>query len=230
MSLNETASSGGSSAPSPRTGASGSRQTRVSFSICPRPCRSTASRVCSTSISRSTDASCTSATPISTGHQSSPSTTSPAAAQQMRTPAASCCAFHNRPATTTAAASPSAPTASSTSASATAAVAAIRMATVRTPTPCSGTILRIDPVATETAAYLIPDGNPFAFDGGGAPEIFLYGVRNPWRFSFDLPTGDMWIADVGQNAFEEINQLTVVDGFRSRRKSWLEPLGGVRPL
>ncbi len=76
-----------------------------------------------------------------------------------------------------------------------------------------GTILRIDPVATETAAYLIPDGNPFAFDGGGAPEIFLYGVRNPWRFSFDLPTGDMWIADVGQNAFEEINHLTASTGF-----------------
>lgn len=76
-----------------------------------------------------------------------------------------------------------------------------------------GTILRIDPVATDEAPYLIPDGNPFAIDGGGAPEIFLYGVRNPWRFSFDLPTGDMWIADVGQNAFEEINQLTAATGF-----------------
>ncbi len=75
-----------------------------------------------------------------------------------------------------------------------------------------GTILRIDPVATETAPYLIPDGNPFA-DGGGAPEIFLYGVRNPWRFSFDQASGDMWIADVGQNAFEEINHLTASTGF-----------------
>lgn len=77
-----------------------------------------------------------------------------------------------------------------------------------------GAILRIDPIATETAPYLIPDGNPFAEDGG-RPEIFLYGVRNPWRFSFDLDTGNMWIADVGQNAFEEINRLTASDGFGS---------------
>lgn len=78
-----------------------------------------------------------------------------------------------------------------------------------------GSILRIDPVATETAPYLIPDGNPFALDGGGAPEIFLWGVRNPWRFSFDQATGDMWIADVGQNAFEEINHLTADIAFGS---------------
>ncbi len=77
-----------------------------------------------------------------------------------------------------------------------------------------GTVLRIDPIATETSAYLIPDGNPFV-EAGGRPEIFLYGVRNPWRFSFDLATGDMWIADVGQNAFEEINHLTASDGFGS---------------
>lgn len=75
-----------------------------------------------------------------------------------------------------------------------------------------GTILRIDPIATETSPYLIPGGNPFV-DRGGRPEIFLYGVRNPWRFSFDLLTGDMWIADVGQDAFEEINHLTEGDRF-----------------
>jgi glucose/arabinose dehydrogenase len=83
-----------------------------------------------------------------------------------------------------------------------------------------GSILRIDPIANETGAYMIPDGNPFV-DGGGRPEIFLYGVRNPWRFSFDLDTGDMWIADVGQNAFEEINHLTASDGFgRGANLGW----------
>lgn len=75
-----------------------------------------------------------------------------------------------------------------------------------------GSILRIDPVATETDAYLIPDGNPFVA-GGGAPEIFIYGVRNPWRFSFDAGTDNMWIADVGQNEFEEINRLAASQGF-----------------
>lgn len=75
-----------------------------------------------------------------------------------------------------------------------------------------GSILRIDPVGTDAAAYLIPDGNPFT-DGGGAPEIFIYGVRNPWRFSFDSGTDNLWIADVGQNEFEEINRLAASQGF-----------------
>lgn len=75
-----------------------------------------------------------------------------------------------------------------------------------------GSILRIDPIATETSAYLVPDGNPFV-DGGGAPEIFIYGVRNPWRFSFDTGTDNMWIADVGQNDFEEVNRLAASQGF-----------------
>lgn len=75
-----------------------------------------------------------------------------------------------------------------------------------------GSILRIDPVATETNAYLIPGGNPFV-DGGGAPEIFIYGVRNPWRFSFDTGTDNMWIADVGQNEFEEINRLAASQSY-----------------
>lgn len=85
-----------------------------------------------------------------------------------------------------------------------------------------GSILRIDPVATEASAYLIPDGNPFV-DGGGAPEIFLYGVRNPWRFSFDVGTDDLWIADVGQNLFEEVNRLAASQGFgRGANLGWNE--------
>ncbi len=74
-----------------------------------------------------------------------------------------------------------------------------------------GSILRIDPVATAENPYLIPDGNPFV-DGGGAPEVFLYGVRNPWRFSFDPATGDLWVADVGQDEFEEVTLLRSREG------------------
>jgi glucose/arabinose dehydrogenase len=65
-----------------------------------------------------------------------------------------------------------------------------------------GSILRIDPDGGEP--YAIPATNPFV-DGGGAPEIYLMGARNPWRIDFDDATGDLWIADVGQDAVEEIN-------------------------
>lgn len=67
-----------------------------------------------------------------------------------------------------------------------------------------GTILRIDPTPSASAGYTIPPDNPFAA-GGGAPEIWSWGLRNPWRFSFDPITGDLWIGDVGQNRFEEVN-------------------------
>jgi glucose/arabinose dehydrogenase len=69
-----------------------------------------------------------------------------------------------------------------------------------------GKILRIDPTPSGTGPYTIPGGNPFA-SGGGRPEIWVYGLRNPWRFSFDRDTGNVWIADVGQGAWEEIDQV-----------------------
>jgi glucose/arabinose dehydrogenase len=70
-----------------------------------------------------------------------------------------------------------------------------------------GKILRIDPTAPSGGrAYGIPAGNPFA-SGGGAPEVWLTGVRNPWRFGFDQASGDLWVADVGQNSIEEIDWL-----------------------
>jgi len=72
-----------------------------------------------------------------------------------------------------------------------------------------GSILRID-VDADEEPYGIPEGNPFATGEGGAPEIFLYGLRNPWRFSFDRDTGLLWIADVGQNAYEEVNRVDPV--------------------
>lgn len=69
-----------------------------------------------------------------------------------------------------------------------------------------GSIVRIDPTPSGGEEYTIPADNPF-FSGGGAPEIFLFGLRNPWRFSFDEPSGDLWIADVGQNLIEEITVI-----------------------
>lgn len=110
-----------------------------------------------------------------------------------------------------------------------------------------GSILRIDPEggAEDGPAYAIPPGNPFADGEDGAPEIWLYGVRNPWRFTFDSATGDLWVADVGQNAYEEIDRLPAVGGFEAGKGAnlgWNEmeathpydggenPPGGVLPI
>lgn len=69
-----------------------------------------------------------------------------------------------------------------------------------------GKILRIDVNSTQAGkAYAVPADNPFAGNTmGNREEIFAYGLRNPWRFSFDA-TGKLWCADVGQNSWEEIN-------------------------
>ncbi|MGE0550425.1 MAG: sorbosone dehydrogenase family protein [Kofleriaceae bacterium] len=70
-----------------------------------------------------------------------------------------------------------------------------------------GKILRIDvDNRAQGKEYGIPADNPFA-NGGGRPEIFVIGLRNPWRWSFDRGTGDMWIGDVGQGELEELNVL-----------------------
>ena len=69
-----------------------------------------------------------------------------------------------------------------------------------------GKVLRIDPRPGESPAHAIPPGNPFAGPGeAGLDEIWAYGLRNPWRFSFDRQSGDMVLADVGQGAREEID-------------------------
>jgi len=66
-----------------------------------------------------------------------------------------------------------------------------------------GSILRID-VSTNNG-YKIPSSNPFIGQKNTKPEIWAYGLRNPWRFSFDMLTGDLYSGDVGQNKWEEIN-------------------------
>lgn len=75
-----------------------------------------------------------------------------------------------------------------------------------------GKILRIDPEPTTNAAYSIPTDNPFVADASADPAIWSYGLRNPWKFSFDPATGDLWIADVGQNLWEEVNAARSTNG------------------
>jgi glucose/arabinose dehydrogenase len=67
-----------------------------------------------------------------------------------------------------------------------------------------GKVLRID-VESQPAGYGIPPTNPFAGNAAYLPEIWALGLRNPWRFSFDRAAGDLYIADVGQNLYEEVN-------------------------
>ena len=68
-----------------------------------------------------------------------------------------------------------------------------------------GKLLRIDPRPAGDRPYGIPADNPFVGRAGSRPEVWAYGLRNPWRFSFDRATGDLWVGDVGQNAWEEVN-------------------------
>ena len=68
-----------------------------------------------------------------------------------------------------------------------------------------GKILRIDPRPSGARPYTVPRSNPFAGRSGARGEIYGYGLRNPWRFSFDRRNGDLSIGDVGQNAVEEID-------------------------
>lgn len=68
-----------------------------------------------------------------------------------------------------------------------------------------GKILRIDPRPSGRRPYSVPGSNPFVGEPGARSEIYSYGLRNPWRFSFDSLTGALAIADVGQNLFEEVD-------------------------
>jgi glucose/arabinose dehydrogenase len=90
-----------------------------------------------------------------------------------------------------------------------------------------GKLVRIDPTASGDGPYTIPPDNPFA-GGGGRPEIWAYGLRNPWRFSFDRETGDLWIGDVGQSAWEEIDFMSAGEG-AGANYGWAR-LEGSRPF
>jgi glucose/arabinose dehydrogenase len=80
-----------------------------------------------------------------------------------------------------------------------------------------GKILRVRPGSQDLSgpAYTIPPDNPFAGDPNARPEIFAYGLRNPWRLSFDRSTGDLWIGDVGQGDWEEVDRWPAGDAWAS---------------
>ncbi|MGH9967376.1 MAG: PQQ-dependent sugar dehydrogenase [Pyrinomonadaceae bacterium] len=73
------------------------------------------------------------------------------------------------------------------------------------PNDLLGKILRIDVETGSPATYTVPSSNPFVGQTGFRSEIWALGMRNPWRFSFDRQTNDLYVADVGQSAFEEVN-------------------------
>ena len=74
------------------------------------------------------------------------------------------------------------------------------------PSTLLGSILRIEPLTEGDATYRVPDDNPFVGDPDARDEIWVWGLRNPWKFSFDAD-GGLWIGDVGQNELEEIDYL-----------------------
>ncbi len=113
----------------------------------------------------------------------------------------------------------------------------------QSPNDLLGDIVRIDPAhaGTNGRPYAIPPDNPFADGVNGAPEVWQYGLRNPWRFSFDRSTRDLWIADVGQRAIEEVDFIPArtraglnfgwsdVEGTHPFRKAEAPP-GAVAPI
>lgn len=102
-----------------------------------------------------------------------------------------------------------------------------------------GTILRLDVgAASDERGYRIPADNPFVEKPGARPEVWAYGLRNPWRFSFDRETGELWVGDVGQNQWEEIDIVrpganygwNVMEGFHCFRTRDCDDAGLEPPI
>ncbi|GIU83958.1 MAG: hypothetical protein KatS3mg008_0733 [Acidimicrobiales bacterium] len=95
-----------------------------------------------------------------------------------------------------------------------------------------GSLLRIRPTPEGPRPYEIPADNPFVGDGAGdaRPEVFLYGLRNPWRFSFDRQTRDLWIGDVGQSSYEEIDLLPAANRWRAGGNLGWASMEGLHPF
>jgi len=89
------------------------------------------------------------------------------------------------------------------------------------PSTLLGKVLRIDPTPGAPEPYRIPADNPFVDDPHRAPEIWLLGVRNPFRMGLDTGTGDLWLGDVGQSCWEELDRLpTGADGAGGSNLGW----------
>lgn len=102
-----------------------------------------------------------------------------------------------------------------------------------------GKLLRLDVDAgTPAQPYRIPPDNPWVGDAGSRPEIYADGLRNPWRFSFDTLTGELWLGDVGDARFEEIDRIEaganygwpVYDGTLCRQSKYCTKPGLTAPL
>jgi glucose/arabinose dehydrogenase len=89
-----------------------------------------------------------------------------------------------------------------------------------------GKVLRLDvDHRGEKTAYAIPNDNPFVNVKDARPEIWCYGLRNPWRIAFDRKTGVLWCSDVGQNLWEEVDHLVVGGNYGWNRREGLHPFG-----
>ena len=105
-----------------------------------------------------------------------------------------------------------------------------------------GKLLRIDVESDSQQPYAVPASNPFAGRKDALPEIWALGLRNPWRFSFDRMTGDLYIADVGQNKYEEVDVQpassrggenygwNVMEGLHCLRSEHCDTSGLTRPV